>query len=307
MTNGNRNWGELQLEWAESGQSVKEFCARKGIPLPSGRRYLKQSVKDALLSAHAITECESDQQKSKKCAEQTAKSDHKETNPPVSLEQAAEIPNQSKKGRGGKREGAGAPKGNKNAEIHGLMTACFGDILKYADQANDQFKIKVFKAAQLKALERYSKYQEELANYKAELAEDGVKVSIEELEIMEVYESKMKSCFDQAVYYMSKEIQIIGQIANTEATNVARAKMLAQIDHIGVDTQLKSKGLALADAKTDQATTQAALNRYELSAKEKEGLGEKDDLGMELDEISEHSDDEINQRFKELEESRNES
>ncbi|WP_274882428.1 hypothetical protein [Vibrio harveyi] len=302
-----RDWGKLQLEWAESGKSVAEFCKEKGIPLPTGRRYLKKAIKDKLLDAKVITLAESDQKKRQKVRNSGDKSDQVITKTNQTLAEAGEQAKQSKGKRGGKRDGAGAPKGNQNAAIHGLMTRCFGEILDYADQANDQFKIKVFKAAQLKALDKYAQYQEKLAEFEAEIQERGETPSIEEMDVIEKYQEWMKSCFSQAVYYMSKEIQITSQLTNTSATKMAEKKMAAQIKHIGVDTALKTKGLKLTDAKTEQAQTAAELNKYELNAKQKEGLGEKDDLGLELDEIQAIDDDEINQRFAALEAERNES
>lgn len=300
-----RDWGKLQLEWAESGLSASAFCKEKGIPLPSGRRYFKKAVKDKLIESKAITLSESDQKKRSNNPKASNKSDHENyhdtSEQPSSLEESAKRRKQPKGKNDHKKNRGGAPKGNQNAAIHGLMTRCFGEILDYADQADDQFKIRVFKAAQLKALDKYAQYQEQLANFESEIQERGETPSIEELEVIDKYTEWMKSCFSQAVYYMSKEIQIKAQLTNTEATKVAKSKMEAQIKHIGVDTKLKTKGLALAAAKTDQAETQAALNKYELSAKEKEGLGEKDDLGIELDAIADMDDDEINQRFKERE------
>jgi len=301
MTTEKRDWGKIQLDWAKSGLTCAAYCNKHGIPLPSGRRYLKQAVKDQLISGKVITEQEADQSNRQKKRKPDHPTDHPSS---TTLDEAGKASEQSRRKHGGKREGAGAPKGNQNAKIHGLLTACFGEIMTYADQAGNDFKIKVFKAAQLKALEGYAKYQEQLKKFVEELPEDKAP-SQTEAEIIESLEKRVKSCFDQATYYMSKEIQLVQSITNTKATNVAKKKMEAQITQIGVDTQLKRKGLKLTDAKTEQAQTAAALNKYELTAKEKEGLGEKDDLGMELDEIAAFDDDEINQRFKEREEALN--
>ncbi|MCY9873211.1 hypothetical protein [Vibrio barjaei] len=75
-------------------------------------------------------------------------------------------------------------------------------------------------------------------------------------------------------------------------------------ERVRIDTELKIMGVRLAEAKTEQAKTATALNNYELTVKEKEGLGEKDDLGMELDMIADMEDDEINRRFAERESGR---
>ncbi|MGO2317451.1 MAG: hypothetical protein ACTH6O_00600 [Vibrio toranzoniae] len=297
MAADKRDWGKIQLDWAKSGLSCAAYCKKHDIPLPSGRRYLKQAVKDQLISGKVITEEQSDQPNRRKKRKPDHSTDHDTT---TSLATAGEAAKQPKgKGDHQKNKG-GAPKGNQNAKIHGLLTACFGEILDYADQAGDAFKIKVFKAAQLKALDGYAKYQTQLQEYLEALP--GGKPSADDLETIQTYEGRIKSCFEQATYYMSKEIQLVQSMTNTKATNVAKKKMEAQITHISVDTQLKRKGLKLTDAKTEQAFTAAALNKYELTAKEKEGLGEKDDLGMELDDIAAMDDDEINQRFKEREE-----
>lgn len=297
MTADKRDWGKIQLDWAKSGLSCAAYCKKHEIPLPSGRRYLNQAVKDQLVSGKVITDKESDQPNRQKKRKGDRTTDHdKSTSLATAGETAKRI---ASEGDQGKRKRGGQPK-NQNAKIHGLLTACFGEILDYADQAGDAFKIKVFKAAQLKALEGYAKYQTQLQEYLESLP-DG-KPSADDLETIQIYEGRIKSCFEQATYYMSKEIQIVQSMTNTKATKVAQKKMEAQITQIGVDTQLKRKGLKLTDAKTEQAFTAAALNKYELTAKEKEGLGEKDDLGMELDEIAAFDDDEINQRFKEREE-----
>jgi hypothetical protein len=297
MTTDKRDWGKIQLDWAKSGLSCAAYCKKHDIPLPSGRRYLKQAVKDQLVSGKVITDKESDQPNRQKNRKTDHSTDHTNT---TSLADAGEAAKRiGGEGDQGKRKRGGQPK-NQNAKIHGLLTACFGEIMNYAEQADDKFKIKVFKAAQVKALESYAKYQTQLQEFLDELP-DG-KPTADDLETIQILEGRIKSCFEQATYYMSKEISLVQSMSNTKATNVAQKKMEAQITQIGVDTQLKRKGLALTEAKTEQAQTAAALNKYELTAKEKEGLGEKDDLGLELDEIASIDDDEINQRFREQEE-----
>ncbi len=297
MAADKRDWGKIQLDWAKSGLSCAAYCKKHDIPLPSGRRYLKQAVKDQLVAGKVITDAESDQPKRMRKRKTDHATDHSQ---PQTLAEAGETAKRiASEGDQGKKRRGGQPK-NQNAKIHGLLTACFGEVLSYADKADNDFKITVLKAAQLKALKAYAKYQEQLQEFLDGLPEGTP--SSDDSEIIKNLEGRMQSCFDKATYYIGKEIQLVQSISNTKATNVAKKKMEAQITHIGVDTQLKRKGLKLTDAKTDQAQTAAALNKYELTAKEKEGLGEKDDLGMELDAISDMDDDEINQRFREKEE-----
>lgn len=87
-------------------------------------------------------------------------------------------------------------------------------------------------------------------------------------------------------------------MANRRLTNRAISKVIAQTTQVEVDTNLKRKGIALAEANTDKAKAQAALARHDLDQKQREGLGDDDDLGMLLDEVQDLDDDEIIQRFK---------
>ncbi|KFA99468.1 hypothetical protein [Vibrio sp. ER1A] len=301
-----RDWGKLQLEWVASGLAAAEFCKKNNIPTPSGRRYFNNKVKEKLISSGAVAlpdqviskgdQLESDQSSEKS---NTRKQSRESTSAGKSTETGKQPTRRKNKG--------GAPKGNKNAFVHGLFSAVFEGLEKHVNEVDESMKLEFLKAAQLKALQAHVDYKKELEQLLKDIGEreDGLITELEQENISNL-ERRMNSCFDQAIRYAGKELQYADQIQGTklkkatiELVNINKKKVEAQTTHIKVDTDLKRKAIPLAQAKKEQAEAQTALVRHELDLKQKEGLGDTDDLGMELEDIMDMKDDEILERFTE--------
>lgn len=291
------NWERIKKqylsEYEETGVDVKTFCVRNGLVYSTARKYLNNKLL---------------QRKENKPSEQNANNEEvqgeklqpKGITPPKTKIKRKKTANQSsaKNGHGGRRAGAGAPKGNSNAFVHGLMTKAFGNLVKYSHQVDDEFKLEVHKLAALQALECYTQYKDELADFLKELEERGDKPTELEQEFIDRLEKRIESSFGMVCHHTGKLEYLEGQMANRRLTNRAISKVIAQTTQVEVDTNLKRKGIALAEANTDKAKAQAALARHDLDQKKREGLGDDDDLGMLLDEVQDLDDDEIIQRFK---------
>ncbi|EMW7171676.1 hypothetical protein K6U20_11810 [Vibrio fluvialis] len=274
-------WQAHAKEWALSGLSVAKYCALHRLTVSTARAHLKSEIREKILSE----------------TEAPQNVDTQGSQPGLS---SAKSPKSRKQPKAKSRTKGGAPKGNKNAYIHGLMTQTFGGLVAYAEQADDEFKINLMRCAQLQALEHHVKYKADLVKLNKEIEDKGPDYKLTELDIDSIdrLEKYAKSCFDQAIYYATKEIQIVNQFTNIEATKAAEVKIRAQVEQIKVDTRLKEKGIVLAEAKTKQAKAQTELTRMDLDARRKESLGDDEDLGMTLDEVLELGDDEILDRFK---------
>ncbi len=291
------NWERIKKQYlsehAETGVDVKTFCVRNGLVYSTARKYLNNK----LLETEQNTETEHEQNTEPKGAQ---KPNPKGKSNQTPADKSEKTTKQSK--RGGKRAGAGAPAGNRNAFVHGLMTRAFGSLVKYSHQVDDEFKLEVHKLAALQALECHAQYKQELADYMQELAErEDPTLPLTEKQQEDLYrlENRINSSLNQVCHHTGKLEYIEGQIANRGYTNRATSKVVAQTTQVEVDTNLKRKGIGLAEANTDKALAQAALARHDLDQREREGLGDDDDLGMDLDAIQDLDDDEILQRFKE--------
>lgn len=290
------NWERIKKqylsEYAETGVDVKTFCVRNGLVYSTARKYLNNK----LLESEQNTKTEQKENTATKSA-QKPNGKGKRNKP-----DADDEPKSGKQSnRGGKRPGAGAPAGNRNAFVHGLMTRAFGSLVKYSHQVDDDFKLEVHKLAALQALECHARYKQELEEYLQELADrEDPKKPLTEQQQDDLFslEKRISSSLNQVCYHTSKLETIESSMANRNYTNRSTSKVIAQTAQVEVDTKLKSKGIGLAEANTDKALAQAALARHELDLKEREGLGDDDDLGMELDEIQDLDDDEILARFK---------
>ncbi|MFV8383411.1 hypothetical protein ACNO5E_04815 [Vibrio parahaemolyticus] len=289
------NWELIKKQYlsehAETGVTVRAFCVRNGLVYSTARKYLNNKLledKENKPNEHSQNDQES-----------TAKSkDTKELTPPKRQRKQPKSAKQSN--RGGKRAGAGAPRENKNAFVHGLMTKAFGNLVKYSHQVDDEFKLEVHKLAALQALEAHTKHKQDLADLLEELAEDeNHKITELEQEEIERIERRIESSFQKVCYHTGQLERLEGNMANRRYTNNSTRKVIAQTTQVEVDTNLKRKSINLAEANTDKSKAQAALARHELDQRQREGLGDDDDLGMLLDEVQELDDDEILKRFKE--------
>ncbi|MCE7567547.1 hypothetical protein LZS85_15595 [Aliivibrio fischeri] len=292
-----KDWGKLQRAWAVSGLSVRAFCEKNDLPFGTAKRYFTTKVRNDYVGITNDDEfAQSDPSKREKSDPNGSGSKFlKNTVTTGSLSDLS--PNDGeekpKRKRGGQR-------GNKNAFVHGLFTRAFGDLVQYSEQADDDFKIKLFRLAQLRALESHTKFITELKKLQQDISERENTTPTElDLDRIASLENRIDSSFDKATYFASKEIQLVSNLTNIEATIAAKNKINVQIKQIKVDTTLKEKGIALAGAKTEQARAQTELAKLDLDSKRKENLGDDDDLGMSLDEIMDLDDDEIVARFKE--------
>ncbi|HIF6165129.1 hypothetical protein [Vibrio parahaemolyticus] len=278
-------------EYAETGVTVRAFCVRNGLVYSTARKYLNNKLLESKESKP--TEHKENEQES---AAETIVA--KGITPP---KRRVVKPKSSKQSnRGGKRAGAGAPKQNKNAFVHGLMTKAFGNLVKYSHQVDDEFKLEVHKLAALQALEAHTLHKQELAAFLEELEnQESTNLTELEQEQIERIERRIESSFQKVCYHTSKLEQLEGYMANRRYTNNSTRKVVAQTTQVEVDTNLKRKSIGLAEANTDKSKAQAALARHELDLRQREGLGDDDDLGMLLDEVQDLDDDEILQRFKE--------
>ena len=313
------NWKSIKKQYVtevkETSVDLKSFCVRNGLNYSTARKYLNNK----LLEENGIeTEQNNgtDEQNTRK-EQNTAKgvqfgknSKSQDSSPNLSTSETKKPRNQSKPkkatgkgtGRGGRRAGAGAPQGNKNAYVHGLMTKAFGDLVKYSHQVDDEFKLEVHKLASLQALEAFGRYRDELNVLNDTLeqqAKEGKAPTELQIDELAALDKRMSGSLSQVTYHTGKLEYIEGQMANREYTKASITKTRVHTNHITVDTKLKEKGIGLADAKTKQSVAQTALAEHELTAKEREGLGDKDDLGLLLDEAMEMQEDEILERFKE--------
>nr|WP_321458700.1 hypothetical protein [uncultured Vibrio sp.] len=278
-------------EYAETGVTVRAFCVRNGLVYSTARKYLNNK----LLEEKESKPTEHGENSPKNSAEPK---DTKGITPPKRQRKQPKTSKQSN--RGGKRAGAGAPKENKNAFVHGLMTKAFGNLVKYSHQVDDEFKLEVHRLASLQALEAHTLHKQELADLLAELAEnENQRLTELEQEEIERIERRIESSFQKVCYHTNQLERLEGNMANRRYTNHSTRKVVAQTTHVEVDTNLKRKSINLAEANTDKSKAQAALARHELDQRQREGLGDDDDLGMLLDEVQELDDDEILMRFKE--------
>ncbi|HDM8198721.1 TPA: hypothetical protein P0E36_004905 [Vibrio harveyi] len=299
-------------EVGETGVDLKAFCVRNGLNYSTARKYLNNKLLED--NGIEIEQKRTEQAKSGKSEQNKAdsvqfdeKSNRNDPHPDPSNSKREKPGNQSsgkkKKGQhGGKRAGAGAPEGNKNAYVHGLMTRAFGDLVKYSHMVDDEFKLEVHKLASLQALEAFGKYKEELETLKETIdkqIKQGKPPTEGQIDELNILDNRMNSCLSKVTYHTGRLESIQGQMANREYTKVATHKTRVQTTQISTDTKLKEKSIGLADAKTEQSKAQTALAKHELSAKEREGLGDMDDLGMMLDELMDTPEDEILERFKE--------
>lgn len=307
------DWKRIKKQYvsevAETGVDLKTFCVRNGLIYSTARKYL--TIK--LLEENGITKTgkgirTTEQNRTEEQNEDSAEISKGNTSRPNSRKPKQQkarkqsIDEKPKGTRGGKRDGAGAPKGNRNAFVHGLMTKAFGDLVKYSHQVDDEFKLEVHKLASLQALQSYTKYKEDLEKLTQEIEQQikngkpPTEVQVEELSSLE---RRMTSSLSQVTYHAGKLEYMENQMANRAYTHQATAKTRAQTTHVVVDTELKQKSIGLADAKTEQSKAQTALAKHELTAREKETMGDDDDLGMTLDEVMDQQEDEILERFRE--------
>ena len=282
-------------EYAETSVSVKDFCVRNGLTYSTARKYLN----NRLLEESGVLEQNKEQEHEQNIDDCSGGSDipsTKSQHPTRSKGRKSAV--QSRSGWGGKRGGAGAPKGNQNNFVHGLMTKAFGELVKYSHQVDDGFKVEVFKLAALQALSHYTNYKEELEEFIAKLPADKPPTE-EQLETINRLENRINSSFFQMTQYTERLERLEGSMKNRNYMERSIEKTIAHTAHIKVDTKLKSKGIGLAEANTDKARAQTELAKHELNIKQREGLGNDDDLSMLLDEIQDMDDDEILNRFKE--------
>ncbi|MGF1835105.1 hypothetical protein [Photobacterium sanguinicancri] len=293
------NWKIIKKQYinehAETGVDVKTFCVRNGLNYSTARKHLNNK----LLGKEQNTEHEQEPkntEQNKNTASRSAKNNNanvrKSKRQPT---KSADSPKQSN--RGGKRNGSGAPKGNKNAFVHGLMSRAFGDLVKYSHQVDDEFKLEVHKLASIQALDHFVRYKDELEQFLEALPEDKAPTELEQ-ETIDRLERRIESSFNKVTYHTGKLEALETSMANRRYTNRSTSKVIAQTTHVEVDTNLKRKGIGLAEANTKKATAQTELTMHELDMKQREGLGDDDDLGMLLDEIQDTTDDEILERFK---------
>ncbi|MFZ3513793.1 hypothetical protein LC147_11950 [Vibrio harveyi] len=290
------NWELIKKQYLsehlETGVDVKTFCVRNGLNYSTARKYLNNK----LLESEKNTETEQKENTTTERA-QKPKLKHK----PSKTDADDEPKTKKQSNRGGKRPGAGAPAGNKNAFVHGLMTRAFGSLVKYSHQVDDDFKLEVHKLAALQALECHARYKQELEEYMQELAErEDPKKPLTEQQQDDLFslEKRISSSLNQVCYHTSKLEAIESSMANRNYTNRSTSKVIAQTAQVEVDTKLKRKGIGLAEANTEKARAQTELAKHELDIKTREGLGDDDDLGMDLAEIQDLDDDEILARFK---------
>ena len=310
------NWKNIKKQYVtevkDTGVDLKSFCVRNGLNYSTARKYLNNKLleengieieqNNGTSAQNRLTE-----QNKAGSVQFDEKSNRQDSSPNLSTSETKKPRNQSrsKKGKGshgGRRKGAGAPEGNKNAFVHGLMTRAFGDLVKYSHQVDDEFKLEVHKLASLQALEAFGRYKDEMTALNEAIEQqikDGKPPTEGQIDELAGIEKRMSGSLSQVTYHTGKLEYIEGQMANREFTKASTTKTRVHTNHITVDTKLKEKGIGLADAKTKQSVAQTALAEHELTAKEREGLGDKDDLGLELDEAMEMQEDEILERFKE--------
>ncbi|PMH74239.1 hypothetical protein [Vibrio cyclitrophicus] len=178
---------------------------------------------------------------------------------------------------------AGAQPGNQNARKHGRYSEFVSaNWLIAADETEVEADLMMIRAHLIEAVAYRTELSRTLADHVA---------SYETCKSKETY----REVYDQLkcdIYNADSAIVKWKKLQDEHLRGVDER------ERVRIDTELKTKGVRLTEAKTEHAKTITALNKYELTAKEKEGLGEKNDLGMELDEISDMDDDEINRRFK---------
>lgn len=178
---------------------------------------------------------------------------------------------------------AGAQPGNQNARKHGRYSEFVSaNWLIAADETEVEADLMMIRAHLIEAVAYRTELSRALAQHVASYETYKDKDSYKE-----IYEQYKRDIYnaDSAIVKWKK-------------LQDEHLRGMDERERVRIDTELKTKGVRLAEAKTEHAKTATALNKYELTAKEKEGLGEKDDLGIELDEISDMDDDEINRRFK---------
>ncbi len=305
------NWKKVKeqyvSEFLETGVDVKTFCVRNGLVYSTARKYLNNKLLDDAVKGEQQSEQKSLNTDKTKPKEQNTEQnkDERPKSPGKNNKQDQQGKHQSsgsakstkQSNRGGKRPGAGAPIGNQNAFVHGLMTKAFGDLVKYSHQVDDDFKIEILKLAAIKALKHHTEYKDELDEFMKTCPVDSAPTELQ-MEQLGNLEQRVESSFNQAIKYAEKLERLELMISNRKYTNRSTSKVIAQTTQIEVDTNLKRKGIELASANTEKAKAQTELAKHDLDLKQREGLGDQDDLGMLLDEISSFDDDEILQRFK---------
>ncbi len=177
----------------------------------------------------------------------------------------------------------GAQPGNQNARKHGRYSDFIpANWLIAADETEVEADLMMIRAHLIEAVA-----------YRAELS----RVLAEHIASYEDFKDKdsYKDIYEQ---YKRDMFNTDDAIMKWKRLQDDHLRGMEERKRVRIDTKLKATSVRLTEAKTEHAKIATALNKYELTTKEKTGLGEKDDLGMILDEIADMDDDEINQRFK---------